>query len=177
METLYKMLAWLKALSFLSKVGGLLTLIPGAGMAGSIVGYVMSAIWTALTYVAKSIWFDVLHPISLIAVGLGIAWGITIGIKWDAHLVDVTRADLRQYAKAAQGAVNVEKAKANEAIEARDNAERQAKADLAANPPKPECSEQSSVAPAVPAAKSNGVRHYRSKPGGSLYTIPGLSGF
>ena len=173
MSLFWKLLESLKALSFVSKFGGFLSLIPGVGPVMSVITTLWDLLCTLLSTIFKSFVSLIKNPLSWVAVGLVWVFGAYCGIQWDWHLVERKDSQLQAYLKAANGALYLEKAKADAARAAAAAAEQLRKEQLERakdNSPPPGCN------PSDSAVKSGGVRSYR-KPRASVYTVPGLPGF
>src|ERR1043166_887429 len=105
-------------LSFFGKAAAFATLGP--------VGSVLSVVWTGFKMVVSWVWqgleLCITHPVAWLIVGIGFFAGVHYGKAWDAHLVAKAKTETQTIVSKVQGAADVEKAKAEAAIRARDAA-------------------------------------------------------
>lgn len=118
--------AWFSALGWVAKAGTVLTaLSPGLaflGPIGTLVGMVWTAVTTVVSWVFQGLQVVITNPVVLSVVVL-----FYVGGRWQQHHVDLAKIEAahieaQNVAKKVEGAYAVERARADEAIKARDAA-------------------------------------------------------
>jgi hypothetical protein len=114
--------AWVMGLSWFGKAAaGLTVLSPLLG----VVGYIWNAVVTVANWVFQGLELCLTHPVVLSVVAGAFFGGMFVEHKLNAKQIESYKIDAQNVAKKVQGAVDVEKAKAEAAIHARDAAKAQ----------------------------------------------------
>lgn len=124
------------------------------GPAGPVVIAGFNLIWTGIKWLAEAVQLTLTHPVILTLLVASLLYGARLGVKWDAHEVQVARLELANLKDSIREANDADDKKAAEAIKARDAAEAKLAAFMLSISPLT----TSSAATASNAVKPSGLR-------------------